>query len=135
MADSQSGRKWLLFIGLGLGGVLVISCFVCSVAGYLAYRLTVPPNIVGRWEDEFGHEFYEFRADGTGQFEPQGPRVYPFKYEFVSFSELVLRFPPPPPDAEHRMEELRYEVAYFPRQMQWENLDRRGFYRTLRRIN
>lgn len=69
-------------------------CFCGGGGGWLYYKLTVPPNIVGRWENEFG-DVYEFRPDGTGQFEPKDARVYPFKYEFLSYSELMLRFTPP----------------------------------------
>jgi hypothetical protein len=33
------------------------------------------------------------------------------------------------------MEELRYEVSYFHHEMQWEDLNHRGFYTKLRRVN
>jgi hypothetical protein len=130
----QLGGLWLSSFLVAAGILLLACCFCGSIGGWLAYKLTVPPNIVGRWESEFGAAVYEFRSDGTGQFQPKGDRVYPFRYEFVSFSELILRFPPPARDAEPRMEELRYEVSYFHHEMQWEDMNRRGFYTKLRRL-
>jgi hypothetical protein len=131
--EAKPGHKWLA-IGLGAGALLLFSCSICGGGAWLYYKLTVPPNIVGRWAATFGDEVYEFRADGTGQLKTKLAGVYPFTYRFVSYSDLTLTFPRPAKDAQLRMDELRYRVAYFSDTMQWEDLNDPGFYVKWRRI-
>jgi hypothetical protein len=131
----KPGRTWLA-IAMTIGGVLLVLCCACGgSAGYLGYKLTVPPNLTGRWEEEFSHDILEFRADGTGRLETNGFGTYPFKYHFENFSDMTLRFDPAPENAPLRPGEERWQVSYFHSKMQVEDLNNRGFYRRYRRIN
>jgi len=61
MAQSKIGM-WLT-LGFGAGALLLASCCFCGgIGGWFYYKLTVPPNIAGRWQNDFGGDVYEFRT-------------------------------------------------------------------------
>jgi hypothetical protein len=125
-------RKIVLTLGLAAGAVVVGMCCVCGGwGGVIAYRLTVPPDITGRWTANLGDQVYEFRPDGTGTLKSKHVGDQPFKYRFVNFSDMTLTFEPA---AAAPAGEVRYQVSYLGEKMHWESLDRPGFFTHLERL-
>jgi hypothetical protein len=129
---TKKGTPIWLSLGIGVGTVLLVSCCCAGgVGGWVYYKLTTSPNVVGRWQHPWGNkDIYEFRADGAGHIESKDFGVLPFRYRFVSTFNMEITFQP----GKLKLDDMHVQVVLLGDEMRLDNLKDGAVGPTLKRI-